>query len=151
MGIVRAGIRYMRTATITGPWGDALVKEFIPAMENTYRCNGARLLWGHSSGGWTVLWLQTHYPKVFAGCWSSSPDPVDFRSFQRVNLYESDNMYYKPDSTEWLVATIAGRFPVATMKQCFQQENVIYRGEQMHSFNYVFSAEGDGRSAGPVM
>jgi hypothetical protein len=129
-----------------GPWGDALVKEFIPAMENTYRCNGARLLWGHSSGGWTVLWLQTHYPKIFAGCWSSSPDPVDFRSFQRVNLYENDNMYYRPDSSQWLVATIAGQFPVATMKQCYQQENVIYRGEQMHSFNQVFSAKGaDGQ------
>ncbi len=129
-----------------GPWGDALVKEFIPAMENTYRCNGARLLWGHSSGGWTVLWLQTHYPKVFVGCWSSSPDPVDFRNFQRVNLYENDNIYYKPDTTEWLVATIAGFFPVATMKQCYQQENVIYRGEQMHSFNQVFSAKGaDGQ------
>jgi hypothetical protein len=129
-----------------GPWGDALVKEFIPAMESTYRCNGARLLWGHSSGGWTVLWLQTHYPKVFVGCWSSSPDPVDFRSFQRVNLYENGNIYYKPDTTEWLVATIAGFYPVATMKQCFQQENVIYRGEQMHSFNQVFSAKGaDGQ------
>ena len=125
-----------------GPWGDALVKEFIPAMENTYRCSGARLLWGHSSGGWTVLWLQTHYPKVFAGCWSSSPDPVDFRSFQRVNLYEEANIFYGKDSSEWLVATIAGRFPVATMKQCFRQEQVIYRGEQMHSFNYVFSAKG---------
>jgi S-formylglutathione hydrolase FrmB len=129
-----------------GPWGDALVKEFIPAMENTYRCNGARLLWGHSSGGWTVLWLQTHYPKTFIGCWSSSPDPVDFRSFQRVNLYENDNIYFAPDSTEWLTATIAGRFPVATMKLGYQQENVIYRGEQMHSFNYVFSPKGaDGQ------
>lgn len=129
-----------------GPWGDALVKEFIPAMENTYRCNGARMLWGHSSGGWTVLWLQTHYPKVFAGCWSSSPDPVDFRSFQRVNLYEWGNMYYEPDSIEFFAATIAGSFPVATQKQCWQQENVIYRGEQMHSFNQVFSAKGaDGQ------
>lgn len=129
-----------------GPWGDALVKEFIPAMENTYRCSGARLLWGHSSGGWTVLWLQTHYPKVFAGCWSSSPDPVDFRSFQRVNLYEEGNLYYKKDSSEWLVVTIAGQFPVSTMKQCTRQENVLYRGEQMHSFNYVFGAKGvDGQ------
>ena len=129
-----------------GPWGDALVKEFIPAMENTYRCNGARLLWGHSSGGWTVLWLQTHYPKVFIGCWSSSPDPVDFRSFQKVNLCADDNMYYNSDSTERLTTTIAGRFPVATMKLAYQEENVIYRGEQMHSFNYVFSARGaDGQ------
>ena len=66
-----------------GPWGDALTTEFIPLLENKYRCNGARLLTGHSSGGWTVLWLQTHYPNVFDGCWASSPDPVDFRSFKK--------------------------------------------------------------------
>ncbi|MDP4151267.1 MAG: alpha/beta hydrolase-fold protein [Bacteroidota bacterium] len=129
-----------------GPWGDALTKEFIPQLEKTYRCNGARLLRGHSSGGWTVLWLQTHYPGVFAGCWSSSPDPVDFRNFQRVNLYEEDNIFYSRDGASHAVATIAGYFPVATMKQCYQQEFVLYRGEQMHSFNYVFSAKGpDGQ------
>jgi hypothetical protein len=93
-----------------------------------------------------VLWLQTHYPDVFAGCWSSSPDPVDFRNFQRVNLYEEDNIYYKKNGTSNAVATIAGYFPVATMKQCYQQEFVLYRGEQMHSFNQVFSAKGaDGQ------
>ena len=129
-----------------GPWGDALTREFIPQLEKSYRCNGARLLRGHSSGGWTVLWLQTHYSEVFAGCWSSSPDPVDFRNFQRVNLYEDDNIYYNKDGTSHAVATIAGYFPVATMKQCYQQEFVLYRGEQMHSFNYVFSAKGpDGQ------
>lgn len=129
-----------------GPWGDALTKEFIPQLEKSYRCNGARLLRGHSSGGWTVLWLQTHYPEVFAGCWSSSPDPVDFRNFQRINLYEEDNMYYKKNGRMNLAATIAGSFPVATQKQCYQQEFVLYRGEQEHSFNYVFSAKGaDGQ------
>jgi len=124
-----------------GPWGDALTREFIPQLESQYRCDGARLLTGHSSGGWTVLWLQTHYPSVFAGCWSSSPDPVDFRSFQKINLYEDDNMYYARDGSSRLVATIAGYFPVATQKQSYQQEFVIYRGEQMHSFNQVFSAK----------
>lgn len=133
-----------------GPWGDALTTEFIPQLEKSYRCNGARLLTGHSSGGWTVLWLQTHYPDVFAGCWSSSPDPVDFRNFQRVNLYEEDNIYYKKDSTQYAVATIAGYIPVATMKQCWQQEYVLYRGEQMHSFNQVFSAKGPNGQPIPI-
>jgi S-formylglutathione hydrolase FrmB len=129
-----------------GPWGDALIKEFIPQLEKSYRCNGAKLLRGHSSGGWTALWLQTHYPEVFAGCWSSSPDPVDFRSFLRVNLYEEENMYYSKDGWAHVVATIAGFAPVATMKQWYQQEFVLYRGEQMHSFNQVFSAKGpDGQ------
>ena len=133
-----------------GPWGDALTREFIPQLEKSYRCNGARLLRGHSSGGWTVLWLQTHYPEVFAGCWSSSPDPVDFRNFQRVNLYEEDNIYYNKDGAQHLVATIAGFFPVATMKQCIQQEFVLYRGEQMHSFNAVFSAKGTDGQPVPI-
>ena len=124
-----------------GPWGDALITELIPLVEKNYRTNAARLLTGHSSGGWTVLWLQTHYPKVFAACWSSSPDPVDFRSFQEVNLYSDKNIYYGKDSTLRLAGTIAGRFPWITMKNMCSMEHVIYRGEQMHSFNFVFSTK----------
>ncbi len=133
-----------------GPWGDALTKEFIPLLEKNYRCNGAKLLTGHSSGGWTVLWLQTQYPKVFDGCWSSSPDPVDFRKFQKVNLYEDRNMFYAKDSSQNLVATVAGFIPWGTMKNFYQMENVIYRGEQMHSFNAVFSKKGSDGMPEPI-
>ena len=122
-----------------GPWGDALTQELIPEIEKIYRCNGARLLTGHSSGGWTVLWLQTHYPEMFTACWSSSPDPVDFRNFQQINLYADKNMFYGKDSTLRLTATLAGGIPWATMKLAYQMENVISRGEQMHSFDAVFS------------
>jgi hypothetical protein len=125
-----------------GPWGDALITEVIPLIEKKYRTNGARLLTGHSSGGWAVLWLQTQYPKVFDGCWSSSPDPVDFRNFQKVNLYEDKNMFYDKDSSLRLVATVAGFIPWATMKTIYQMENVVYRGEQIHSFDAVFSRKG---------
>jgi hypothetical protein len=124
-----------------GPWGDALTQELIPQVEKTYRTNGARLLTGHSSGGWTVLWLQTHYPKVFTACWSSSPDPVDFRSFQKIDLYSEKNIYYGKDSSLWLAGTIAGRYPWITMKNMCAMEHVIWRGEQMHSFNFVFSVK----------
>jgi len=126
-----------------GPWGDALTQELIPLVEKKYRTNSARLLTGHSSGGWTVLWLQTHYPKVFAACWSSSPDPVDFRSFQQINLYSDKNMYYAKDSTFHLAATIAGRYPWILMKDMCAMEHVISRGEQMHSFNFVFSTRNE--------
>lgn len=125
-----------------GPWGDAFVKEFIPAFENKYRTNGAKLLTGHSSGGWTVLSLQVHYPEVFDGCWSSSPDPVDFTDYQGVNLYKGENLFYTPDGEQRSVATVAGRFPWVASKQVYQMENIIYRGEQMHSFDAVFSAKG---------
>ena len=125
-----------------GPWGDALVKEFIPELEKQYRCDGARLLRGHSSGGWTVLWLQTHYPAIFTACASSSPDPVDFRDFQKIDLYAGDNMFYTKDSSLRQVATVGGGIPWASQKLAWQMENVIDRGEQMHSFDAVFSAKG---------
>jgi S-formylglutathione hydrolase FrmB len=122
-----------------GPIGDALTQELIPLIEKNYRCNGARLLTGHSSGGWTVLWLQTQYPKLFTACWSSSPDPVDFRSFSKVDLYIDKNMFYDKDSTLRSIATVAGHFPWASMKSTYGAEHVIFRGEQMHSFDAVFS------------
>lgn len=129
-----------------GPWGDALTQELIPQVEKTYRTNKARLLTGHSSGGWTVLWLQTQYPKVFDACWSSSPDPVDFRSFQEVNLYEDKNIFYAKDSSLRAAGTIAGRFPWITQKNMYSMEHVIYRGEQMHSFDAVFSVKNNDGS-----
>jgi len=133
-----------------GPCGDALVKEFIPELEKQYRCNGARLLRGHSSGGWTVLWLQTHYPTKFTACWSSSPDPVDFRDFQKINLYEGENMYYAKDSSLRMVGTVAGIFPWISMKQDCQMEYVVCRGEQMHSFDAVFSGKGTDGNPGAI-
>jgi len=141
-GNCRLGHSVYANSDNNGPWGDALVKEFIPELEKQYHCNGARLLRGHSSGGWTVLWLQTHYPTTFTACWSSSPDPVDFRDFQKINLYQGENMYYTKDSSLRSVATVAGRFPWVAMKQDCQMEYVVSRGEQMHSFDAVFSGKG---------
>ena len=86
-----------------GPWGDALVQELIPALEKKYPLVAradARLLGGHSSGGWSVLWLQLAYPEVFGGAWASSPDPVDFRRFQNVDIYAAQNMYEEDGGRE---------------------------------------------------
>lgn len=82
-----------------GPCGRALVEELIPALEKKYPLMAvpeARLLRGHSSGGWSTLWLATEYPGVFGACWSSSPDPVDFRRFQLTNIYDAHNFYGFP-------------------------------------------------------
>ncbi|MFQ3592995.1 MAG: alpha/beta hydrolase-fold protein, partial [Gemmataceae bacterium] len=47
-----------------GPCGQALVRELIPELEKRFRTQGkgARLVTGHSSGGWSSLWLQITYP-----------------------------------------------------------------------------------------
>lgn len=73
-----------------GPAGAALVHDLIPALEaehNLIAAPSARLLRGHSSGGWSTLWLTLMYPETFGGCWSTAPDPVDFRRFQLVDIY----------------------------------------------------------------
>src|SRR5262249_30093220 len=64
-----------------GPRGRALIEELIPHIESTYRAIGkpsTRFVTGHSSGGWSSLWLQVAYPDSFGGVWSTAPDPVDF-------------------------------------------------------------------------
>jgi pimeloyl-ACP methyl ester carboxylesterase len=79
-----------------GPCGEALVKELVPALEARYPlipAPSARILRGHSSGGWSTLWLALTYPEVFGATWSSAPDPVDFRRFQKVDLYGTQSFY----------------------------------------------------------
>src|SRR6266852_2518217 len=69
----------------------ALIEELIPHIEKQFRglaVPGARFVTGHSSGGWSSLWLQVAYPDVFGGVWSTSPDPVDFHDFQRIDVYK---------------------------------------------------------------
>jgi hypothetical protein len=81
-----------------GPRGQALVQELIPALEARYNLIAqphARLLRGHSSGGWSTIWLAITYPETFGAAWASAPDPVDFRRFQLVNIYEQDNFYFE--------------------------------------------------------
>jgi len=80
-----------------GPYGDAIVTELVPQIERTFRAIGkpwARVLSGGSTGGWISLALQVFYPEVFGGTWSFYPDPVDFRKYQVVNLYEDQDAYY---------------------------------------------------------
>ena len=84
-----------------GPRGASLVNELIVELEKRYplaKTPAARVLRGHSSGGWSVLWLATEYPEVFGACWSSSPDSVDFRRFQLTDIYDDTNLYFAEDS-----------------------------------------------------
>ena len=92
---------YANSAT-NGPRADSLVRDFVPYIDEHYRTVSAptaRFLTGHSSGGWSSLWLQIQYPQIFGGVWSSAPDPIDFRSYQGVNLYADppENVYITGD------------------------------------------------------
>jgi S-formylglutathione hydrolase FrmB len=134
-----------------GPWGHALTAEFIPYLETKFRMDAkpsGRLLTGHSSGGWSTLWLQITYPEVFGGTWSTSPDPVDFRSFTGPDLtkYPPQNFYHTPDGKPYNLVRSQGR-EIATWEEYAQQERVLGPyGGQMASFEAVFSPRGqDGQ------
>lgn len=133
-----------------GPWGKALTEEFVPHLEAQFRMDGnasGRFLQGHSSGGWATLWLQTRYPKVFGGTWSTSPDPSDFHDFTGVDLYAPKaNLYRKPDGSAYPLIRDKGKV-LATIEQFAKVERVLgHYGGQIASFEYVFSPRGeDGR------
>ncbi|WP_258105843.1 alpha/beta hydrolase-fold protein, partial [Marinoscillum sp. MHG1-6] len=139
-GNCKEGHSTYANSDINGPWGDALVKEFIPELSKRYRTNDARFLFGHSSGGWTVLWLQINYPNTFAGCWASAPDQVDFRNWQGTNIYEDSNKFYSPEGAPLYDLLLAGKYPIVSANDLYTIESVVDRGEQFHSFDAVFSA-----------
>jgi enterochelin esterase-like enzyme len=133
-----------------GPWGHALTTELIPALESKYRMDGqtsGRFLNGHSSGGWATLWLQTRYPKVFGGTWSTSPDPSDFHDFTGIDLYASNaNVYHRADGSAFPLVRDHAKV-LGTFEQFAQLERVLGGyGGQLASFEWVFSPRGaDGR------
>ena len=80
-----------------GPWGDAITYELIPFIEERFRGLGegwARFLYGGSTGGWEAMAAQVFYPDEYNGAFAACPDPIDFRAFVSVNIYEDDNAYY---------------------------------------------------------
>lgn len=84
-----------------GPYGDAITFELIPHVEKLFNGVGeswGRFLYGGSTGGWESLAAQVLYPKEYNGCFAACPDPIDFRAFTVVNIYEDDNAYYHEGS-----------------------------------------------------
>lgn len=124
-----------------GPCGQALVEELIPFIEKEYRGLGtpnARFVTGHSSGGWSSLWLQLTYPDFFGGVWSTSPDPVDFRDFQRIDLTKPGaNLFAGGDGKPRPLARVGGK-PVLYFKPFSDMETVMGHGGQLASFEAVF-------------
>ena len=145
----RLGHHVFADSANNGPYGRALVEELIPFIEKEYRGLGtpnARFVTGHSSGGWSSLWLQVAYPDFFGGVWSTSPDPVDFRDFQRVDLTKPGvNLYTDADGNPRPLARVVGK-PVLYYKPFSDMETVMGHGGQLASFEAVFSPRGpDGR------
>ncbi|MEM6261974.1 MAG: alpha/beta hydrolase-fold protein [Bacteroidota bacterium] len=89
---------YAVNSEAQGPYGDAITYELIPHIEQEFRGIGAgwsRFVYGGSTGGWEALAVQVKYPKEYGMCFAACPDPIDFRAYCLVNVYEDENAYYQ--------------------------------------------------------
>jgi S-formylglutathione hydrolase FrmB len=138
-----------------GPRETALIAELIPHLEKEFRLVAkpeARLLTGHSSGGWSSLWLQLRHPEIFGGCWSSSPDPIDFSAFQMTDLYHDSNMFKDCTGVETPSYRKFVGFdePLKVLMTARQEAGMEYAidptgrsGQQWDAWNAMFSPKND--------
>ena len=150
------GDPYQVNSANHGPYGDAVTQELIPLIEKQFRCGGPgrRVVTGGSTGGWVSFALQVFYPDFFAGCWSFCPDPVDFRSYQLVNIYEDKNAYVAPDGADRASARDpqTGKTEFTIREECGLENlrgtggSYTMSGGQWGAWNATFSPRGaDGR------
>jgi hypothetical protein len=88
---------YAVNSAAQGPYGDALTYEFIPFIEEAFNGIGegwSRFTYGGSTGGWEAMAVQIFYPQEYNGAFVACPDPIDFRAYELINLYEDTNAYY---------------------------------------------------------
>jgi hypothetical protein len=92
---------YAVNSANNGPYGDAITLDLIPMIEKQFRGIGAgwaRVTTGGSTGGWEAFGVQVMYPDAYNGAWALCPDPIDFRSYRSVNIYDEHNAYYYEDN-----------------------------------------------------
>ena len=137
-----------------GPYGRALLTELIPYLEERFRISrepAERLLTGGSTGGWESLALQVFHPDFFGGTWTLFPDPVDFRRYQLINIYNDENAFVAP-GVRWqaperpLMRTVEGQV-TQTMRQMSQLEAVLgsrgRSGQQLEAWEAAYGPVGE--------
>ncbi len=118
-----------------GPYGDAIMQELIPEIEQRFRVIRepyARVLSGGSTGGWESLALQVYHPDFFGGTWSYCPDPVTFTDVEGINVYADVNAFYKQH--EWR------RVPTANTREVTGEVRLTSR--QRNYFELVSGTKG---------
>jgi len=90
---------YSVNSANNGPYGDAIVEELIPFLEERFRLIRqpyARQLEGASTSGWQTLAMQLQHPEFFGGAWVLQPDPIDFTRYGMTNIYSDTNAFSVP-------------------------------------------------------
>ena len=143
-----------------GPYGDAIMTELIPYIEEHFRIIRkpyARVLSGGSTGGWESLALQVFHPDFFGGTWPFCPDPIDFRYYILTNIYDDDNAFYKESG--WMklerpfMRDVHGQVLV-TMRELSQMEAVLgtkgRSGQQLDIWQAVYGPVGEDGYPKPI-
>lgn len=144
---------YAVNSASQGPYGDAITYELIPQIEEQFRGIGegwARFLYGGSTGGWEALAVQVMYPDEYNGCFAACPDPIDFRAYCLVDLYEYDNAYYY-ESEHKQVPIPAHRDYLGAVNSYMQDSNhkelalgdKSRSGQQFDIWEATYSPQGD--------
>jgi len=143
-----------------GPYGDAITYELIPEIEKRFRGLGkgwARFLYGGSTGGWEALAAQIFYPDEYNGCFAACPDPIDFRAYCLVNIYENENAYFdfgsfgkieRPGYRNWL-----GQVSATVRSQNLMESAIgssSRSGGQWDIWQAVFSPQGEDGYPQPI-
>lgn len=143
---------YAVNSANNGPYGDAIMSELIPYLEEHFRIVRqpyARVLSGGSTGGWESLALQVFHPDFFGGTWTFFPDPIDFSRYQLVDIYSDNNAFsvpgYNPAPERPMQRTDEGQVLV-TMRQMSQLEEVLgshgRSGQQFEAWEAVYGPVG---------
>jgi hypothetical protein len=143
-----------------GPYGDAIMQELIPEVEKMFNCVGegwGRFAYGGSTGGWEALAVQVFYPDEFNGCFAACPDPIDFRQFTVVNIYEDKNAYYL-DSRFKRTPRPGHRDYRGHVNSTIEEQNLYEyvmgtntrSGDQWDIWQAVFSPQGDDGYPKPI-
>ncbi len=143
-----------------GPYGDAITHELIPYIEEQFRGIGegwARFVYGGSTGGWEAMAVQVLYPDEYNGAFVACPDPIDFRAFTLVDIYDDANAYYdigpfkraeRPGHRNWL-----GKIDL-TVRDYNHLELVLgtnsRSGDQWDIWQAVYSPMGDNGYPKPI-
>jgi hypothetical protein len=143
-----------------GPYGDAIMYELIPEIEKRFRGIGqgwARFTYGGSTGGWEALAAQIFYPDMLNGCFAACPDPIDFRAYCLVNIYEDKNAYFYESAYKKLERpghrNYLGQI-TATLRQMNHRELALgtksRSGQQWDIWEAVYSPQGEDGYPKPI-
>lgn len=143
-----------------GPYGDAITYELLPHIEGLFNGVGegwGRFLYGGSTGGWEALAVQVFYPKEYNGCFAACPDPIDFRAYTSVNIYDDKNAYYSegPFRKTLRPGMRDGKGHIkASLKQMNQREAALgtnsRSGDQWDIWQAVYSPAGEDGYPKPI-